>query len=645
MKLSEIIALGFTETEYFEHQKKLHKERIEKEIRDILRKKDDSAYISRLKKEAEYAMNNMFILPGTGGVHFDVGTPPAWYERRVNDNEYVCLLNRMDYFPLLTELYILTGEKAYGEKALSDIINWIDTCPMHALPKNESTPEEFQKAAQIFRVGVDPWRTLEAGLRMRTTWALFYDRMLCSELMTAEIHTKLALSFYEHMICLYSLTPVFWPKANHNHYLTEMLGLLIASCHFPDMKDAGKYKEFALHELERCASNQFTHEGGQVEGCPGYHAVSLGDFLTAAKASNDFGFSLPAYIRDVCQKAAEYAAYSVLPDGTWSSVGDTPMTVGGDSVARRYYQSFGTLGPMENIFAILPKNDTYIIPSDVQKCAQEKATALGKGDNYQKELGQYIARTGWKREDSYFHFVCATPVNNGHTHQDPMSFVLYLKGEPVVIDPSFFTYQDLPERRLFKSSEYHSCLTFDKRAPFDYVDSWTYTPQKEGHIRNAYKGENFFAADASHHNYDPNLHKRLCALVGDDIFIVVDDVLNTTESDVNIYFHLDDKNAKICGNEALSDNFRVILPCNTESEMLDGRKSPRNDVSLTTSRICVSDKGHKSRLYLTVFTKDKGLSNATVEHREDGVYISYMSKDGRHIFRWNFSESFTEIQN
>jgi hypothetical protein len=254
-----------------------------------------------------------------------------------------------------------------------------------------------------------------------------------------------------------------------------------------------------------------------------------------------------------------------------------------------------------------------------------------------------MARTGWTREDSHFFFICCTPVINGHAHQDPMSFCLSLKGDRVVVDPSFFTYQAGEDRKLFKSPEYHSCLTFDNKPPFEYLGMWSYGPQKEGSIRKTYRAEGLFAADASHHGYDPDYHKRLCALIGDDVFIVADDVVNVTETDVRLYFHMDDPTVRIEGDTAVSDRIRVLLPADTSAESVPSHRSPSNDRKVPSARIVVTDTAHKSREYLTVFTKRDDITEPRIERVKDGVRISYKQGGEEQAFLWSFSCSFDRI--
>lgn len=639
MQLNDVLKNKFTPEDYLTHQRELHRENCRKEIAWIKKDLGDPDTISKMEQEAVYAMQNLFIIPGSRGVRTYIGTPPQWSVMHTDDEEGLWTVNRTHYFDSLSKLYHLTGKAEYAKKVLSDMENWIDTCPLGPLPTESTTPDEFNKI-RIFFSGLTPWRSLEVGIRMFDSWNFAYNRLLHTDFMTPELHSKIAYSFYEHALVLREMSPRYWPDANHNHYIHEMLGLLIISCIFPDFNESCAWREFAMHELVRCAKAQFTEDGGQVEGSPGYHHGCLGMFFSLIAVAKKYDLTVPDEILDACKKATAYDLAAIGPDGIITPFGDTAYSGIGPDLARRYYTSFGELGDTAKLFSLYPILDRNVIPEEVQESARELAKNLPAEDNLQRQIDQYFARTGWTRQDAHFGFMCHSPVYNGHSHIDPMTFVLYLKGDPVVVDPSYYTYRECPERKLFKSPEYHSCLTFDNKYPYEYVARWQFGPQKEGRIRNSYRLPGVFAADASHHCYDPDYHKRLCALVGDDVFLVADDVVNLTASDVRIYYHMDDPSVRIEGNTALSDRIRVLLPEGVEAEVAPSHKSRRTDDLLPTSRIILTDTSHKSRLYLTVFTKRDDITDPRIERTEAGVRISYKQGSEEKAFVWSFTHSF-----
>lgn len=642
MQLNDILKVKFTDEEYLAHQRELHKERCDKLIAWIKKDVNNDARIESLRNSASYSMQNMFSLPGTMGKRIHVGTPPAWNECRTDDEEYLWSLNRMGYFNELTSLYHLVGERSFAEKVMGDMINWIDTCPLRSLPDENTTPEEMYEIRKHFS-GLTPWRSLEVGIRMFDSWNNSYDRLLHTDLMTVENHTKIAISFYEHALVLREMSPRYWPDANHNHYLHEMLGLLEIACLFPDFNESDAWREFAIHELGRCARAQLTEDGAQLEGCPGYHQGCLGMFFALLQLAKEFNLTLPDDITVRCRKAVDYSLMSTGPDGILVPFGDTACINILNSLVTASYRAYGELGASAKAFAIQPTYDPDIVPEAEQEAAREFAKNARGEDNLQRQIDQYFARTSWTRDASHFGFMCHTPVFNGHAHIDPMTFTLYLQGDPVVVDPSYYTYRECPERKLYKSPEYHSTLTFDNKPPYPYVERWRFGPQKEGKIRKSYRFDNVFAADASHHCYDPDYHKRLCALVGEDVFLVADDVVNVSGTDVRIYFHMHDPEVKIVGNEAKSDRIRVLLPEGVEAEAARSERSIRTDITVPSSRIILTDTEHRSRQYLTVFTKRGDITDPKIERTQDGVRISYKQGGEEVAFLWSFTHSLKKV--
>ena len=642
MKLNNVLKSEFTSEEYLAHQRELHKARCDEFIKKRVGLLDNPEHLAEHEESAAYAMQNLFVLPGSGGVRMHVGTPPAWSECRTDDEEYLWHLNRTGYFKTLSDLYHFKGESAYAEKVLSDMENWIDTCPMHELPDEYTTHDEMQEIRRFY-AGLTPWRSLEVGIRMFDSWNYAYDSLLFSDLMTPELHSKIVYSFYEHALVLRKMSPIYWPNANHNHYIHEMLGLFEIACLFPDLKEADAWREFALDELLRCAKAQFTADGGQIEGSPHYHYCCLKMFFDFLEAARGFGVAVHPEIIEICKRAVDYMLAVLGPDGIVAPIGDSPYYCEGMNVADYYYSSFGELGVTAKVFAIHADESLDNVPSEVQEAARAFAKNAPGEDNRQRQINQYFARTGWGRDDSSFGFICHSPVFNGHSHQDLMSFVLYLKGDPVVVDPSYYTYRECEERKIFKSPEYHSTLTFDNKLPYEYIGRWQYGPQREGGIRAFYKSEGIYAADASHHCYDPDYHKRLCALIGEDVFLVADDVANVTETDVRIYFHMDDPTVKIVDGEARSERIRVLLPEGVTAECVESEKSLRTDITVPSARLILTDTAHKSRQYLTVFTKRDDVSDPTIERTADGLKITYQQAGETKSFLWSFSHSFKKI--
>lgn len=642
MTFSELFDTPYTPEEYLAKKRRENGERCARRKARLMKNANDKAYVTALcKRLDEGSMKNMLVLPGTGAKPYDVGMPPAWYECRTGDPEYLFFLNRMSYFEPLLEAYLLTGEKKYAEKVISDLTNWVQVCPLP--PYDHLKTHEDARHSREFN-GLHPWRSLEAGIRPMYSFRTAYEVLLPTNLMTPALLETFVRTFHDHGRVLRDVSPLIWPSADHNHYLHEMEGLFVISHMFPEFREAAEWQTFSASEILRCAQNQITPEGGQVEGCPHYHNICLNMFLDAICLGKEYGVTFSDEFTDICRRAADYTAWTTRPDGILYTIGDSPFLKSAGTSAAKYYQAFGGFGEFEKLLPVLPPFDSETVPPEAEARARKAAEGAPGGYNYQKTLGQYIARTGWTPEDSSFIFVCNTPVVNGHSHQDPMSFELTLRGDDVIIDPSYYTYQNTAFRSTYKSPEYHSCLTFNEEPPFAYVDAWQYTPQKEGHTRMAYTLPGIYAADASHENYAPDEHRRLCALVDGDVFFVADDVKNVRGTDVRLYFHVNDRLLMLGNGVAGSARVRLLLPP-LEAKVVASHKSPGVDREEPTCRLILKDTSHKrDALYLTVITKQRtDVGGQTIEHTDGGVKISFTVAGKERTFLWKFNQSLKEI--
>lgn len=621
--LDKILDTKLSDEEYLSEQRARIKRRFQKFRRQVMEKAQKPEYRQYILSSAQEYMENLYCLPGTGGKKIFVGDPPKWNVRMVDDEEYLWSLNRMPELPILTEAYCITGNEAYAQKALEDLISWIFDCPCPSL-ESENT-EELKKRFNNL-VEISPWRLFEMGVRMHTTWRIAYTGLIFSHSMTSERHTMIVQSMYEHALALAKVSPRIWPEANHNHFLCEMLGLLAVSADHSEWCMAPKWRSQAIAELERCCKNQFTLEGGQSEGCPGYHGETLSMLLSEAEIFQENDLEIPGWLKECIDRATIYTSWTIKPTGLMASVGDTSILQGpAKEQAIRYQKLFGGYGHYAEILPLL----------NYQTC-EEKGKA---GIKHFRKLGQIVARTGWEKIDSYFMLCCNTPVPNGHSHQDPMNFLLTLNGKDIVTDPGKYTYRECDKRKLYKSPEYHSCLTFGHRPPFEYLTTWRYSEQKAGHTKGVYQDAMLLAGDANHENYFPNEHRRLCAMIGKNLFFVVDDVVNRTRESVELSFHMDSPNWHLKENVVSDGHTIMIIPWQTEARIAQGYKSPAMDIENPTCRVLLTDDNpRETDVYVTIFYEGDPVQNVTVSVVNGIVQISYI-RSGQHMkLQWKFAE-------
>lgn len=591
-------------------------------------------FVKETIANAEESYKGMVKLPGTGGVREFVGNPPCWLERRHNDNEFLWQLNRMTYWQEMLEAYSLTKDEKYGKKVIEEMLNWIEVIEI---------PDEMYDYPLSYFSECNPLRALELGIRNYKIWPLVLEHLGKTELFTEEVLEKYLETVYKQIRILRKVSPQLWPKADHNHFLMECLGVLTTALYFPELKEADEWRAFAIDGIERCCKAQLTEDGGQIEGCPSYHNGCMFWFGLAVVMAERFDFKFSDEYMELFRKNLDYSIYALRPTGKCVPVGDSHannlaimggvygyLALGGDMT---------WLGLATNLIdteEVLYEASKHVWRAlDVQKFYEDLNTLKGKTYEcdmkttfWNRTLSQAIIRSGWDREALSFLMTCKSPIQNLHAHIDLMSFDFTALGKNMVCDPGIFCYRDDADRKEFKSSAYHSTLMIDDRDHFEYIKSFGYGPQKFGEIYNVEEREFYSVASAYHTNYEPIIHHRHMALVDDSFVVVVDKVEHLEDNEVKRYFHLDFTNVEVEENRvvAKSDiaNLAVYAYPSEQVELLPGRLSDVNDIARPATRVLFKGKHSGKKNYITLLIPYKNGETPDIEIKEvDGDKVCY----------------------
>jgi len=564
-------------------------------------------------RQADMALQGLLILPGTGGKPYFIGNPPHWATNPVNDNEYIWGLNCMPHWVPLLRAFSLTGEGTYAQKVVDELRNWLASCLRPSLV----SCHRFDRA--------DPWRAVEAGIRMDDSWPLVLTHLLGTKFLDPYFLAQYAISIFEHGEVLYHISPQLNPNAAHNHYLVENLGLLTLSCLFPEFSEAEKWKAHAVRELERCAAAQITEEGGHIEGCPHYHNICMRLFVRALSVAKSNGSEFSREFGSKIEKGIDYSIHALRPSGTGVPWGDSDADneeaihaalnglrlfhnpsylrivvrcCGVEAVRRRF---------IEGIW-----EDSSPIPmlALIDKAAASADEITLPFESWQKSLNQVMLRTRWSRDALSIFFACRSPVNNAQAHIDPMGFDFTAYGRPLIVDPGRFTYREGADRREFKSAAWHNTLVINGRGPFEYIRSWEYGPQKPGYVLTVHQIPGCKAAIARHNNYEPAIHFRAVAIIAEDALLVMDWIEGLSPGDLlQMYYHLDSTHVDIdektvCVETRDKGNTNVLIVPSPEltGELLPGRISDVMDISRPSTRLCLtaSRSEETTRAFATV---------------------------------------------
>jgi hypothetical protein len=493
---------------------------------------------------------------------------------------------------------------------------------------------------------------------MFDAWPFVIKVLLMNRKFTPALFEKVIVSIYEHGEVLAEVPCVYWPDAGHNHYLMENLGLLTLSCYFPELKKSDAWRKYALQELERCARAQLTVDGGQIEGCPGYHSECVYFFYLAATRARNHNLSISAEFMERLKKAAEYSIYCTRPLGSQVLWGDSFLQQLHVHAAIYGNLLFGDVQSIVNVLrnyigmaAIKEMAGDILLQIDCARSIERLLAEDWISDNvrelplvnYQRELDQVMIRTGWDKDAHSVFFACRTPINNVHAHIDPMGFDYTALHHNIIADPGAYCYREDDQRRKYKSAKWHSTLLVNDEEPFKYISSWVYGPQKEGRITYSGEKEGVFYVEAIHMNYSPVIHNRFIAILDREFLVVLDKIDHLSDTDtIQLYYHLDSTNIAVASTNAfvchignMDDALAVscIFSDNLAGEVLDGTISEDVDVERPSKRICLRDRcADPVRVYASVFYPCKGRRAAKIginsfQYDESGIGLEMIIDD------------------
>lgn len=194
--------------------------------------------------------------------------------------------------------------------------------------------------------GVNWTCAMEVGIRAANI-LLAYDLFAGAISMQwdAEFERSLIYAMLEHgRFILLNLEKAHGGKANGNHYLSDLCGLLFISSYITT-KETTEWKQFAIDELLIEIDAQFFPDGGSAEGSTAYHRLSseLSTYSVALMLRNDV--SIPQSIQNKLYHIAEFMHLITKADGDIIQIGDNDsghlfrLTEAGVMLEQKIYQS------------------------------------------------------------------------------------------------------------------------------------------------------------------------------------------------------------------------------------------------------------------------------------------------------------------
>ena len=231
-----------------------------------------------------------------------------------------------------------------------------------------------------------------------------------------------------------------------NHFLANLIGLLVLGLLFSFHKEGKKWWDFAKTHLEEQMIRQVNPDGTNFETSTSYHRLVLEMFLWADSLAErvEKPFS-GKYKASLSRMIAFVEAYSG-PDGVSPQFGDNDSGrviwtgLGNNSDHRYLTKNDQCFGGRIHRFLL---RGTLDMPLDKQL---ERSSFPDGGCHFLRSKRAFLGvRAGLLSK------------TGGHSHCDQLSFVFSVGGSPIFVDRGTGTYTSDPKtRNLLRSTRYHN---------------------------------------------------------------------------------------------------------------------------------------------------------------------------------------------
>ena len=475
-----------------------------------------------------------------------------------------CAISRTGFWDKLADAYWKTHNEKYAAEWVREMEDFVAKNPLNYDGKNG-----------------DPalWRTLDAAGRVGGSWPNAYYHMLDSPSFDARAQWIYLRSILDHAALL---TGGLKDQARTGNWVAaECSALYTMGVLFPEVKEAGAWREMALDRLAKEIDRTVPPDGFQAELTPGYHYFSLGSFvgpLELAKLNN-----LPIPEIFLSKITAMYRAPVWVMDQRGFVVATNDS--GPYNVRRMTAETKGLPhDPTLDWVASGGKTGTPIPDSTMLPYA-----------------GFYAMRGGWKLNDMFL-FFRAGPTGIAHEHEDMLEVVLRAWNKTLLTEIGTYGYDHSDWRRFTLGTASHSTIIVDgkwqhrgqsKMPVTEPVHNpWVTTPVFD-YVAGTYSGGYQLSVYNPNKFYQPQdwvgpvdhsvTHTRRILFLKPYCALVLDTVDGTGSHTIDDHFHLDAPAAHIdpATQAAFSDNKDGIqlglYPLerdNLKVDVVQGQKEP-----------------------------------------------------------------------
>ncbi len=422
--------------------------------------------------EADQICEHVFDLLGSGPTplggkidwHTDFKTRHRWnpqtYYKRIRPAPYPggydikvpWELSRCQHFVRLGQAYWITGDEKYAREFVAQVSDWIDTNP--------------------WPWGVNWACTMDVAIRA-VNWLWGYAFFRDAPCLTDEFLLTLWQSLLVHGRHIYRNLENNGGFTN-NHYLADLVGLIYLGTLCSEFNEAAEWRDFGLRELWQEMAKQVYPDGVSFEASIPYHRLAAELFLSPVILCRLNEIPVPDEVMIRLEKMLEFVMHYTRPDGTVPLIGDADngrlhRLKAWDPPERewndhRYLLAIGAILFDRQDFAQAAGDQweeaVWLLGNEALGVQQQIRTKSQRpvdlGFRVFPDGGIYVLH-----HDNLHLVVDCGPIGQsgrgGHAHNDVLSFELFIKDRPWIVDPGTYAYtSDYESRHQFRSTGYHN---------------------------------------------------------------------------------------------------------------------------------------------------------------------------------------------
>ena len=503
------------------------------------------------------------------------GCPPTQLERVIQWNEdphhydqWAIALNRHFHWVTLGRAYAATKDEKYAREFVEQLNSWVQAMPVRIGPRFLEGP--------FLERGRTPL-SLDAGIRMAQTWWPAYCYFKDSPSFDVEAQFRMLRSFLDH--AHYLMDPRTF-RVGINWGAMEGAGLMHLAVMLPEFKEAPAWLRTACARAVEAQKAQVYPDGAQIELTPGYHWVTLLNFLSMLDVTRRNDVKLPIAFQEGLEKMFEYFIAIAMPDGKTPGLNDSGK--------------LWISQPLRQGLELFPQRaDFEFFASDRKRGAAPAQTSWTLTN-----AGWYVMRTGWKPDDRYLFFE-AGPFGAAHQHEDKLNLVVHAGGRTILTEGGTYSYDTSDWRRYILSTRAHNTVMVDGLEQNRSKKPETWVVWNSGKNRWQTDPDFDFAEGCYDSGYGPTnavrvTHTRQVIFAKPDYWLVLDTLTpaDDREHRYEAMFHLDADDAvvdpvtKSVSVEYGGNGFR-IRPLRADGmaiEIIKGQKQPAVQGWLPTGR-------------------------------------------------------------